>query len=354
MSSSKTTNGQPGIDKIREPPKRRSRGNYWEVTYKQDIVPFESWTLQTAADLGTEPLKTNAQVVTSTHGARAVNLKNKGFETCDFNHFTLNDSSFNHCTFVDCRFVKSNFNHVKFSNCHFDTCHFLNVRFENCQFLDCEFTNISASAEQLHFISSSLLAGHFVDALVTNLAALPQDTDASYQLYRLRRTKAKIAGRILIAVRDEPEPDILARANRTFEIALQCRQIAEARWIDNGRRLIRQTYFNRFLVFPLRRAGLEIMRMSGYFTDWGSSPMKSGWFLLGALVIFTAIYCLGFKQNFSSAAVRALDCTFVIGYSNYPHGPNIKALDWAMFVNAFVGLWWYGLFVPALTKRLFR
>jgi len=332
----------------------RPRGKYWEVTYKKGSPAFEPWLLtRTALDAENASGKSNVEV-NAALGSRGVNLREKHFQTCDFNHFTLDDSSFNGCTFINCRFIKSDFKNVKFSGCRFETCHFLNVTFHECQFLECIFQNISASGEHVRFVSSSLFAGKFVDALVTNLAALPEDTDEQYQLYRLQKAKAKIAGRILIGLRDETEPDILADGNRTFEIALQRRQIAEARWTDNGRKLAKQSRFNRFFVFPLRRGALEIMRFAGFFTDWGSSPIKSGWYLLGAIVVFSAIYWLAFRQDLSSALLRALDCTFVFGYGNYPHGQNLKALDWVMFVNAFVGLWWYGLFVPALTKRLFR
>ena len=334
--------------------KLRPRGRYWEVTYQKASPALDTWKLTKRAldeekASGKDKVEVNAEP-----GTRGVNLKAKHFETCDFNHFTLDDSSFYECTFVNCLFVKSDLNHVKFSKCRFDTCHFLNVKFQNCQFLDCEFANISASAEQVYFISCSLLAGKFVDALSTNLSALPENTNASYQRYRLRKTKAKIAGRILIGLRDEPEPNILGDANRTFEIALQHRQIAEARWIDDGKKLVDQNYWNQFVVVPFRKAELEVMRIAGFFTDWGSSPVKSGWFLLGAFVLFWAAYWLAFGQNLGDAALRALDCTFVFGYGSYPRGLKIQWIDWVMFLNALAGLWWYGLFVPALTKRIFR
>jgi hypothetical protein len=338
-------------------PKLPPRGRYWEVTYKKESPAFEPWVLtETALDDENASGKDKVEVNTKegTEVTRRVNLRAKHFQTCDFNHFTLDDSSFSECTFIDCLFDKSDFSHVKFSKCRFDTCHFFHVKFQNCQFLNCEFANVSASAEHVYFISSSLLAGKFVDALSTNLSALPENTDAGYQEFRLQKTKAKIAGRILIGLRDEPEPDILGDANRTFEIALQNRQIAEARWIDDGRRLVNQNYWNQFVVVPFKKAELEIMRIAGFFTDWGSSPVKSGWFLLGALVLFSGTYWIAFGHNLSDAVLRALDCTFVFGYSNYPHGAKTQAIDWVMFINALAGLWWYGLFVPALTKRIFR
>jgi uncharacterized protein YjbI with pentapeptide repeats len=354
MSTNLEKNHQEPSERKSERTKLSPRGRYWEVTYKKTSPAFDPWKLtKTILDEEKASGKDNVEVSTEA-GTRGVNLKAKHFETCDFNHFTLDDSSFYKCTFVNCLFDKSNFNHVKFSKCHFETCHFLNVKFQNCQFLDCEFENISASAEQVYFISSSLLASKFVDALSTNLSALPDNTTASYQQYRLLKTKAKIAGRILIGLRDEPEPNILGDANRTFEISLQNRQIAAARWIDDGQKLVDQNNWNQFVMVPFRRAELEVMRFAGFFTDWGSSPVKSGWFLLGAFGLFWAVYWLVLGQNLRDAALRALDCTFVFGYGNYQRGSKIQAIDWVMFVNALVGLWWYGLFVPALTKRIFR
>jgi uncharacterized protein YjbI with pentapeptide repeats len=354
MSSHLEKTDQEPERSVERTPNLSPRGRYWEVTYQKSSPTFDTWTLtKTALDdekaSGKDKVKVNTEPET-----RGVNLKSKHFHTCDFNHFALDDSSFYGCTFVNCLFVKSDFSHVKFSKCRFETCHFLNVKFQNCQFLDCEFAGISASAEQVYFISSSLLASKFVDALSTNLSTLPENTEASYQQYRLLKTKAKIAGRILIGLRDEPEPSILSDANRTFEIALQNRQIAEARWIDNGQKLGDQNYWSQFVVVPFRETELKIMRIAGFFTDWGSSPIKSGWFLIGAFVLFSAAYWLAFGKSLDDATLRALDCTLVFGYSNYPRGLGIQAIDWVMFLNALAGLWWYGLFVPALTKRIFR
>src|SRR5688572_3969287 len=139
--------------------KRRPRGNYWEVTYEEDSAPFESWTFAKSEDLRTDIGKTRLTVVTPPNtDTRAVNLYEKQFNACDFNHFRLSDSTFKNCIFVGCRFVKSDFKNVKFSGCRFETCHFLNVTFENCQFLSCGFSNISASAVHLLFSETSISA----------------------------------------------------------------------------------------------------------------------------------------------------------------------------------------------------
>ena len=46
-------------------------------------------------------------LITTSQLTRAVNFKNKTFDTCDFNHFDLKDSSFSGCLFVNCRFIKA-------------------------------------------------------------------------------------------------------------------------------------------------------------------------------------------------------------------------------------------------------
>jgi uncharacterized protein YjbI with pentapeptide repeats len=291
-----TEHGQEEVEGLNKRMARfRRRGNYWEVTYKPQITPFESWSLTTDADLATDTGKTQVEV-TAENGTRAVNLTRKRFETCDFNHFYLEDSSFSDCSFSDCRFVKSDFAGVKFSRCRFEACHFLNVRFVRCQFLSCTFSRISASAEHLHFDGSSISAAAFVEALVTNLDALPERVEKRYQEYRLLAAKAKIARSIFLSVRDEPELDQLFDANRCFEILLQRKQITDAYWTTSGHRLVKRSRLRRFTVWPLRVATLWIIRTAGFFTDWGRSPSKSVWFLLGAMAAFSAAYRFIFEE----------------------------------------------------------
>lgn len=330
-----------------------TRGNFWEITYKEDTPPFKPWLLEKTADLAHDKGKTEVEV-TADPLTRAVNLKKKDFETCDFNHFTLSDSSFNECKFVDCRFVKSNFNHVKFSKCHFEACHFLNVRFQNCQFLECTFSNISASAEQLLFVGSSISAGAFVDALITNLRVLPTGKTRHYQEYRLLSTKAKIARGILVSVRDEPELDQLFDANRCFEIARQRKKLKDAYWKDDDGQLVKRNLLYRSTVWPIRLAGLQIIQAAGFLTNWGLSPLRSVWLLVASVLMFSGTYQVGFGQHFGAATLRALDCAFVFGYTRYTAAEQTGWIHLVMFLNAFAGFCWYALFVPALSKRLFR
>jgi uncharacterized protein YjbI with pentapeptide repeats len=333
-------------------PKAPARGKFWEITYKEIEPAFTAWELR-SNDLATETGKTNVKV-TSKQGNRAVNLSEKGFVTCDFNHFALEDSSFADCTFVDCRFVKSDFDNVKFSGCQFETCHFLNVKFRKCQFIDCTFSNISASAEGLLFVETAISAAAFIGALVTNLAALPQSVNKDYQEYRHLGTKAKIARAIFISVRDEPELDQLFDANRCFEIALQRKKIADAYWTTDDRQLVKRKLPYRAAVWPIRLAALRIMQMAGFLTNWGRSPFRSVCFLVGAFIVFSGVYHFAFGNDFSAATLRALDCTFVFGYTRYLAAAKTGAIEWIMFLNAFAGFCWYALLVPALSKRLFR
>jgi len=168
--SENASKAKAATEKPREAtPPLRARGNYWEITYAEDIPQFESWHLEKTS-LATDTGKTR---VTVTAATRAVNLKEKEFKTCDFNHFRLTDSTFRDCKFVGCRFVKAEFNNVKFSGCLFDVCHFFHVKFINCQFLDCTFSKISASATHILFSESAISAKALVGALVTNLSSLP-------------------------------------------------------------------------------------------------------------------------------------------------------------------------------------
>lgn len=329
----------------------RPRGNYWEVTYSEDFPALPSWRLEKGA-LDTETGKTKVQITTE-KGTRALTLKKKRFETCDFNHFTLRDSTFADCTFVDCRFVKSDFYKVKFSRCHFDICHFLFATFQQCQFIDCTFSTISASAEYLTFKETAISGARFLHALTTNLSALPKDVTSEYQKHRHLSTKAKIARAIFISVRDEPELDQVFDAHRQFEIARLRERIGDAYWKVEGKKLVKRNAFYRFAVWPTRIGSLWVFELAGFVTNWGQSLMRSILFLVSAIILFTAIYHWGFDQAFLPAALRASDCTFVFGYTRYA-GRASGLIEYIMFANAFIGFCWYAVLVPALAKRLFR
>jgi hypothetical protein len=228
----------------------------------------------------------------------------------------------------------------------------LNAQFENCQFIDCTFAKISASAEHLHFNKSSISPSKFLGALVTNLNELPNKVEKKYQEYRLDIAKAKIAAGIFLSVRDEPELDQLFEANKCYEIALHYKRVIEAYWKEDTGRLVKRGGFSRWIVHPWRKSELFIVKTAGFFTNWGRSPIKSVWFLAGAIILFSGIYTLFFAEPLSCAVLRALDCTFVFGYTKYSAGG--LAENWMMFLNTFAGFCWYGLLIPALSRRLFR
>ena len=337
--------------------KRRPRGNYWEVTYEEDSAPFESWTLAKSEDLRTDIGKTRLTVVTPPNtDTRAVNLYDKQFNACDFNHFRLADSTFKNCIFVGCRFVKSDFKNVKFSGCRFETCHFLNVTFQNCQFLSCGFSNISASAVHLLFSETSISSRAFVDALATNVNKLPNGVTELYQLYRLSSDKVKIARGIFVSVRNEPELDLLFDANRSFELALRRKRVMDAYWFDNQGQLSKRSLAYRSTVWPVRIGSLWITQAAGFLTDWGRSPMRSLALLVATILLFFGVYYFAFGQGFFTSALRAADCAFVFGYTKYSLSPGaqVRTIDLIMFLNTLAGFCWYALFIPALSKRLFR
>ena len=60
------------------------------------------------------------------------------------------------------------------------------------------------------------------------------------------------------------------------------------------------------------------------------------------------------NAELAEAALRSLDCSLVFGYTKYASSRQQRLLDYLTLANAFAGLYWYALFVPALSKRLFR
>jgi hypothetical protein len=330
-----------------------ARGNYWEVTFQTLDRAFPNWILGKDA-LPRETGKTGVQISTSV-ATRAVNLAKKTFDTCDVNHFDLKDSSFKGCSFINCRFIKANFEGVKFSGCRFEKCHFLNVHFVRCQFIGCSFDGISASGEQLYFSETSLSAQKFVGALVTNLTALPQATTEDVQKFRLLGTKTKVAGAIFRSVKEQPDIDQFFDATQTFELAVQRQQVSEARWFVDAGKLRAQTWSSRFIRWPARMVALGLIRAAGFLTDWGRTPAKSAWLLAFAVAFFTAIYAFAFEQSIPVALLRALDNTFVFGYTPaYPSLNKVTAFDFVAFANALTGFCWYALLIPAISKRMFR
>jgi hypothetical protein len=189
---------------------------------------------------------------------------------------------------------------------------------------------------------------------VTNLAALPKEVTEEYQKHRFLGAKAKIARGIFISVRNEPELDLLFDANRSFEIALRRKDIAESYWTATDKQLVRRSLWSRSGLRWSRIASLGIMKMAGFLTNWGRSPFRSVWLLFSAFVVFSVIYCFSFDQDLAPAMLRALDCSFVFGYTKYASLTKAEAIDYVMLLKAFSGFCWYALFIPALSKRLFR
>ena len=121
----------------------------------------------------------------------------------------------------------------------------------------------------------------------------------------------------------------------------------------NGQ-ITKRGLFYQVAVGGFRKAALWSIETAGFLTDWGQSPMRSVWLLIGAITVFTLLYCFAFGEDFMHALLRSLDCSLVFGYTKYAASPQQLLLNYVTFANAFAGLCWYALFVPALSKRLFR
>jgi len=191
--------------------------------------------------------------------------------------------------------------------------------------------------------------------MVTNVSALPPEISAAVQEHRHLSTKAKIAASIFGSVRDQPELDQFFDATRTLELAVQRRQIADARHYVEGGALKRRDFWSRWFRWPSRVVALWLIRAGGFLTNWGRSPAKSAWLMAAAVVTFTVVYSSVFGETVGVALLRALDNTFVFGYTpRYPSVGKVTLFDFVAFANALIGFCWYALLVPALSRRLFR
>lgn len=277
------------------------------------------------------------------------------FQRCDVAEF-VKDSLVSNCTFDRCRFYGSRWEDVKFSNCVFESCDFSGVNFLRCYFVsDCAFRNNSASAELFRIDDTAISSAAFIRGLSTNLKHAP---NVAYQKHRFVGTRQKIAKALFSATRNEPDVNYYFEA---YEQVVRCsleQRVEQHRFRSAAD--VRPVLQFVFMSAPARVERLIVL-LSGWLTEWGRSLLRPFGFFTATVLLFTAVYLstdtssgVSALARFADCVVKALNITLVAGYTAHfdPRATVIQKL--VVVTNVVVGIFWYSLIVPVLSRRVLR
>lgn len=283
---------------------------------------------------------------------------NAQFHRCDLRG-DFKEINFKEVVFELCDFRGSVWSRVKFSKCHFRQCNFSYVTFNSCLFFDCRFSNNTASAEYFETAQTTIPATAFLDGLTPNTKHYPNNTKdekdfIEYQIYRHRKTSAKLA-RIIHASTDKcPDPDIFSEAHKEVVLRSLNAKLEESRWSGD-----KKAYWLSSLVRSIPICvDIAVTWVSSLLTDWGRSIIRPLCFFATLVVIFSCFYhsmqwtSAIHATSWPQAVRRAIDISLVAGYTR--HSSGTEAFEWIAFVNASLGIYWYTLIVPAIIKRVMR
>jgi hypothetical protein len=327
--------------------------NYWEMPY--DPAGREPDAQENINELGNSNGWDHAKVsLTAPAESARLNAAGKKFSDCNFRGF-LEKGSLTDCVFVGCYFVGTHWKTVKFSGCTFERCHFLHADFINCRFVDCNFSDISVSAEHFTCESTEVDVREFLEGLSTNLRHLPERTSVDYQKSRLIRDKAKIA-RILYRSNQELFGRQYFASHREL-ILYSIRAEIEEKRFDEA--VVRARPIRRSRISFLRKTwayyvDLLAVRAAGGLTDWGQSITRPLVFILTIMCVFCVVYLLAFGVSYKWAAVRSVEVSLVAGYTAHVTEKDSAALRVVTLLNLIVGIYWYSLIVPVVTRKFLR
>jgi hypothetical protein len=344
------------------------RGNYWEMTY--DPVrdnPSESRDLASigGSDAGfreavvnlpdSAPVETGKKELKSKK--RRLNLKGKSFEDCDFRG-GLHKASFAGCNFTGCNFTGTHWSIVKFTKCQFTRCHFFHTDFDECTFIDCSYSELSIGSPDVKFRTTSIDIEPFFSAITTNVAHLPEGVKKEYQLSRLEGTKVDVARQLYPFT--APMSDNYFAVHRELVLALARDRIASQRYPGSpnqtGASPIRVKGLNfLFAAFPAL-VDLGTLRLAGTLTNWGRSLARPIIFAATMTAVFALIYSI--KLSSRESLFRAVEVFLVAGYNgDYNLTEQLRDQVWLRVVtilNLLIGLYWYSLIIPVVTRRFLR
>lgn len=334
-----------------------ARGNYWEMTYDGDWDgPVDSLDLS-ALD-GSNSC--SARRVVNGNPTVAFRWKHgdpeRTFLKCDI-EADVQDSFITNCTFRLCRFKGSSWRNVKFSNCRFEQCHFSELLVVDCHFVNtCSFVNNSASPETLRISDTAISATAFITAITTNLASISNDADRSYQLFRLTKTREKLAKAVFSATRNEPD---VAYFHQAYEQLARCsldQGVAQHQYDASGKRRGTAEFLSRSFMARVER---RVVCSSGWLTKWGQSVLRPLAFFALVTTAFGIIYAsapttVNGDQPLYAAFIQSLNISLVAGYTSHFNNHDPVQLRVLMLLHLCLGLYWYSLIVPVISRRVLR
>jgi hypothetical protein len=98
-----------------------------------------------------------------------------------------------------------------------------------------------------------------------------------------------------------------------------------------------------------------LLRISGWVNGWGASVARPA--IVGVLIgsAFMILYrYTGVANSFKLAAMKAFDVTLLFGYTKHASTGTCFSEQVKYAANAFLGLWWYAIFVPTVINRISR
>jgi Pentapeptide repeats (9 copies) len=320
------------------------RGLYWQAMFDpKGLPPTEEVDLAVLRD-SVGPV---AKIIKG--AVRKPKFERKEFRACDFpqryERLTFVDGTFEQCCFDS----GSDWDHVKFTRCQFHHCHFGMVTFSNCIFLDCLFDDITISAEHNAFVSTSISAAQFLGAATSNVKHLPPGKTAEDQLFRLKGSVAKLAHTLVASSRDEPDSDLFFEAHKEFIVRQLAWKFANARSTSSGTRHHAAATFLLRLPIALE---LALVYSGGWLTSWGRSVARPIAFFAFISTGFAVLYHWSFGLPLGVSTLKALDVSLVAGYTKYKGQSNFEEV--AQLVNMVLGVYWYSLVVPVLTRKTIR
>jgi uncharacterized protein YjbI with pentapeptide repeats len=331
------------------------RGHFWEATYDPAWEGPTEKASFTSADSGL------VERVVAAQDGKPVSVRwrasdpHRLFQKCDIAEI-VKDSLVSNCTFTDCRFRGSRWIYVKFSKCTFVRCDFTDVTFERCYFVsDCRFEHNSASAELFRIEETAISATSFMNGLETNLGHTDR---VEYQRHRFVGTREKLAKALFSATRNEADVDYYFEAYEQLTRCTLERRIEQHRFEGD----LARAWWQFWLLSIPARLERRIVITSGWLTQWGRSLLRAFGFFAVVVALFGVLYAgLDTAQAdetrwhfFGRQFVQALNVTLVAGYTAHfdRHASWIQQVTW--LGNVALGIFWYSLIVPVLSRRVLR
>lgn len=347
------------------PKQKFGRGNYkrqrsyWEPVYAPHVSPsLHTFDWKTKNVKAIKECVCEADVLEATASHPRYSLKEFQFETCDFSgDFNFTKFTFDRCVFLNCDFSDSFWFEAKFSRCTFKRVSFSTAILRNCQFLECKWEDIGISSTEMHLENCKVSNPYsFIQAAYTNLdpQVLKQNnTDPSYQGFRLEGTKAKVARVLLSNLQGQGDDESFYDAVKAYttqaikaKIHGQLHMARSSVWYARPwRALLGSAYWLELI----------LLTISGQVNRWGASVGRS--LLYGALLIVIFSFCYsvsGIQATWAQSTLASLEITLLVGYTKYTSTQSDFAHQLTYAANMILGIWWYSIFVPTVVNRVNR